>query len=111
MEGHLGTRMGAAIRHATHYLNQQKAGRKLLILLSDGEPQDVDVPDAHYLRDDARKAVEGARHNDIHTYCFSLDPGADRYVSRIFGPRNYLVLDHVRSLPEKILLIYAALTR
>ena len=111
MEGHLGTRMGAAVRHATHYLNSQKSGKKLLLMMSDGEPSDIDVPDTHYLRDDAKKAVEEARRYGIHTYCFSLDPEADRYVSRIFGARNYLVVDHIRHLPEKILLIYAAMTR
>jgi len=111
MTGQLGTRMGAAIRHATHYLNGRKSSKKLLLLLSDGEPSDIDMPDKHYLRDDARKAVDEARHDGIHTYCFSLDPGADRYVSRIFGPRNYMVVDHIRSLPEKILTVYAGLSR
>lgn len=111
MTGQLGTRMGAAIRHATHYLNGRKSSKKLLLLLSDGEPSDIDMPDKHYLRDDARKSVDEARHDGIHTYCFSLDPGADRYVSRIFGPRNYMVVDHVRSLPEKILTVYAGLSR
>jgi len=111
MTGQLGTRMGAAIRHATHYLNSRKSSKKLLLLLSDGEPSDIDMPDKHYLRDDARKSVDEARHDGIHTYCFSLDPGADRYVSRIFGPRNYMVVDHIRSLPEKILTVYAGLSR
>ncbi|MBI1174370.1 MAG: VWA domain-containing protein [Sideroxydans sp.] len=111
MTGQLGTRMGAAIRHATYHLNNQKASKKLLLILSDGEPTDVDVPDKHYLRDDAKKSVEEAGHNGIHTYCISLDPSADKYVSRIFGARNYMVVDHVRSLPEKMLLIYAGLTR
>jgi nitric oxide reductase NorD protein len=111
MTGQLGTRMGAAIRHATHYLNGRKSSKKLLLLLSDGEPSDIDMPDKHYLRDDARKSVDEARHEGIHTYCFSLDPGADRYVSRIFGPRNYMVVDHIRSLPEKILTVYAGLSR
>jgi nitric oxide reductase NorD protein len=111
MTGQLGTRMGAAIRHATHHLNNQKSSKKLLIILSDGEPSDVDVPDKHYLRDDAKKSVEEAGHDGIHTYCISLDPSADRYVSRIFGAKNYMVVDHIKHLPEKILLIYAALTR
>lgn len=110
MAGLRGTRMGAAVRHATYHLNQQKSSRKLLLLMSDGEPSDVDVPDRQYLCDDTRKAVEDARRGGIHTYCISLDPGADQYVSRIFGAKNYMVVDHIRSLPEKILLLYAALT-
>ena len=41
----------------------------------------------------------------------SLDPRADQYVSRIFGARNYMVVDHVERLPEKLPLLYAGLTR
>ncbi|MGO8755655.1 MAG: nitric oxide reductase activation protein NorD [Gallionellaceae bacterium] len=111
MTGQLCTRMGAAIRHATYYLNKQKSSKKLLILISDGEPYDIDIPNRKYLRDDAKKSIEEAKRNGIHTYCISLDPGADKYVSRIFGAKNYIVVDHVKCLPEKILLIYAALTR
>lgn len=111
MTGQLCTRMGAAIRHATYYLNKQKSSKKLLILMSDGEPYDIDIPNRKYLRDDAKKSVEEAKRSGIHTYCISLDPGADKYVSRIFGAKNYIVVDHVKCLPEKILLIYAALTR
>ena len=111
IQGMIGTRMGAAIRHATHCLDQQKSAKKLLILISDGEPTDIDVPDNQYLRDDARQSVAEARQRDVHTYCISLDPRADQYVSRIFGRRNYIVVDHIRRLPEKMLLLYAALTR
>ena len=42
----------------------------------------------------------------IATFCVSLDPGADRYVTRIFGAGNYLVLDHLGRLPEKLALVY-----
>ena len=109
--GQLGTRMGAAIRHATYYLNMQKSRKKLLILITDGKPDDVDVRGEEYLLSDTKKSVEGAGRCGINTYCISLDRSADRYVSRIFGARNFMVVDHVRSLPEKILLLYAALTR
>jgi nitric oxide reductase NorD protein len=104
------TRMGAAIRHATYYLNQQQSSKKLLMIITDGEPADIDVRDLRYLRYDAKKAVKDAARNDIHTYCIGLDPNADQYVSAIFGTRNYMVVDHVRHLPEKMLMIYAALT-
>jgi nitric oxide reductase NorD protein len=111
MASQLGTRMGAAIRHAAHHLNQQKSEKKLLIVISDGAPADVDVTDHHYLLADAKKVVDDAARNGIHTYCINFDPSADFYVTRIFGARNYMVVDHVRHLPEKILLLYAALTR
>ncbi len=111
MRGQLSTRMGAAIRHATTHLEWQKKGRKLLMLLTDGEPADVDVRDRKYLRYDARKAVEDAVREGVQVYCLTLDPRADQYVSTIFGARNYLVVDHVARLPEKLPLLYAGLTR
>jgi nitric oxide reductase NorD protein len=111
MSGQLSTRMGAAMRHAGHYLRQQKSSKKLMIVITDGEPADVDVRDPQYLRYDAKKAVEELSRSGIITYCMSLDPRADQYVSRIFGARNYMVVDHVERLPEKLPLLYAGLTR
>lgn len=111
MQGQLSTRMGAAMRHAGHYLRQQKSSKKLMLVITDGEPADVDVRDPQYLRYDAKKAVEELSRSGIITYCMSLDPRADQYVSRIFGARNYMVVDHVERLPEKLPLLYAGLTR
>lgn len=111
MRGWRGTRMGAAVRHATEILNERKSGKKILLIITDGEPSDMDVPDRRYLHDDAKKAVEAARRSGIHPYCISLDPAADWYVARIFGAMNYMVVDHIAHLPEKVLLIYAGLTR
>ena len=111
MTGQLSTRMGAAIRHATHYLRGQRSTKKLLMVITDGEPADIDVRDPQYLRYDAKKAVEDAARNGITTFCMTLDPRADQYVSRIFGSKNYMVVDHVERLPEKLPLLYAGLTR
>jgi hypothetical protein len=60
MSGALSTRMGAAIRHASAALQAQRSSKKLLLVITDGEPADVDVRDPQYLRHDARKAVEAA---------------------------------------------------
>jgi nitric oxide reductase activation protein len=111
MTGQLSTRMGSAIRHAAHHLRLQKSAKKLLLVITDGEPADVDVRDPQYLRYDAKKAVEGATKLGVVTYCMSLDPRADQYVSRIFGARNYMIVDHVERLPERLPLLYAGLTR
>lgn len=111
MEGKLSTRMGAAIRHATAALKAQRSSKKLLLVITDGEPADVDVRDPQYLRHDTKKAVEEAGRHGVTTYCMSLDPRADQYVSRIFGARNYLVVDKVERLPEKLPVLYAGLTR
>ena len=111
MRGELSTRMGAAMRHAGSILKRQPSHKKLLLVVTDGEPADNDVRDPQYLRFDAKKSVEELARNGINTYCLSLDPGADQYVSRIFGAKNYMVVDHVQRLPEKLPMLYMGLTR
>lgn len=111
MQGRLSTRMGAAIRHAARLLRMQPQRQKLLLVLTDGDPADVDERDPQTLRHDARKAVEEAARAGVTSFCLSLDRNADAYVSRIFGNRNYLVLDNVQSLPERLPMLYASLTR
>jgi len=111
MRGEMSTRMGAAMRHAGSILKRQPSHKKLLLVVTDGEPADNDVRDPQYLRLDSKKAVEELTRNGVATYCLSLDPRADQYVSRIFGAKNYMVVDHVERLPEKLPLLYAGLTR
>jgi len=111
MEGRFSTRMGAAIRHAGHHLSQVRAAKKLLIVVTDGAPADIDVRDPQYLRFDAKKAVEDVGRLGVTPFCLTLDPRADQYVARIFGQRNYLILDHVERLPERLPQLYAGLTK
>lgn len=110
-EGRLSTRMGAAIRHATSHLAQVKSSRKLLLILTDGAPADVDVRDPQYLLHDARHAVDAAKRQGIVPFCLTLDPRADSYGQRIFGARNVQILDRVERLPERLPQLYASLTR
>ncbi|WP_131111745.1 nitric oxide reductase activation protein NorD [Sulfuricystis thermophila] len=111
MEGRFSTRMGAAIRHAGYHLAQVRAAKKLLIVVTDGEPADIDVRDPQYLRYDAKKAVEDVGRIGVVPFCLTLDPRADQYVARIFGQRNFLILDHVERLPERLPQLYAGLTK
>lgn len=111
MSGKLSTRMGAALRHAGSLLARRSSQRRLIFLLTDGEPADNDVRDPQYLRHDTKRAVEELARQGITTFCLSLDPHADEYVSRIFGFKNYMVLDHVSRLPEKLPTLYMSLTR
>lgn len=111
MRGQLSTRMGGALRHATQWLRPRACDKKLILLITDGEPHDIDVHDPKYLMFDAKKAVEEASRAGIFTYCMSLDPRADDYVSRIFGQRNFMVVDHIDRLPEKLPGLYLRLTR
>ncbi|MGA7983371.1 MAG: nitric oxide reductase activation protein NorD [Chromatiaceae bacterium] len=110
MQGGLSTRMGAALRHAGWHLTKQSAQKRLVLLITDGEPADIDERDPQYLRHDTKKAVEDLAMQGIYTYCLTLDPLADRYVARIFGENNYSVVDHVERLPERLPAVFAALT-
>ena len=110
MKGGLSTRMGAALRHAGHHLLKQQEKRKLILLVTDGEPADIDEQDPQHLRMDTKKAVEELYTNGVLTYCLTLDPLADNYVKRIFGENNYTVIDHVDRLPEQLPLLFASLT-
>lgn len=110
MQGGLSTRMGAAMRHAAYHLLRQPERRKLLLLVTDGEPADIDERDPQYLRYDAKKAVEELHSKGILSYCLTLDPNADNYVKRIFGSNNYTIIDHVQRLPEKLPALFASLT-
>ena len=110
MKGGLSTRMGAALRHAGHHLHKQPERRKLILLVTDGEPADIDERDPQHLRHDTKKAVEELYSTGVLTYCLTLDPNADAYVKRIFGENNYTVIDNVDRLPEKLPTLFASLT-
>ncbi|MBU0654830.1 MAG: nitric oxide reductase activation protein NorD [Gammaproteobacteria bacterium] len=111
MKGGLSTRMGAALRHAAHHLHKQPERRKLILLVTDGEPADIDERDPQHLRFDTKKAVEELYTQGVQTYCLTLDPHADDYVKRIFGQNNYTVIDHVDRLPEQLPVLFASLTK
>ena len=104
------TRMGAALRHAAHYLGAQTADKKLLLVLTDGRPSDVDVADDQALIHDTRQAVQELAQKGMHTHCISLDPQADAYVHDIFGT-HATVVDRVEQLPERLTRLFLGLTR
>ena len=110
MEAGYSTRMGGALRHAAHYLGARQADKKLLLVLTDGEPSDIDVGDPKLLIEDAHKAVQELDQDGIYTYCINLDPHADEYVQDIFG-KQYTVIDRVERLPEKLPQLFMALTK
>ncbi len=110
MQAGYSTRMGAAMRHAAHYLKARPADKKLMLILTDGQPSDIDTNDEQLLIEDSRQAVKELDRDGIFTYCISLDPKADEYVSGIFG-RQYTVIDNIQRLPEKLPELFLALTK
>lgn len=93
------TRVGAAIRHATAVLLKQPAQHRLLLVLSDGKPNDVDRYEGRYGVEDARQSVVEARMQGLHPFCLTVDRHAPAYIPRIFGGEAYAVLHHPQRLP------------
>jgi nitric oxide reductase NorD protein len=110
MQAGYSTRMGAALRHAARTLCTQPADKRLLLVLTDGQPADIDVRDERLLLEDAKEAVRELDHQGVFTYCINLDAAADAYVSDIFG-RRYTVIENLQRLPEQLPKLFMALTR
>ena len=106
LSGRLSTRMGAALRHACVELGRQRAYRRLLMVVTDGEPSDTDVADPRYLIEDARRAVTLLRQSGTDVLCVGLDAGKDRDLARIFGQRNLVLIDRIERLPERLPMLY-----
>lgn len=99
------TRLGAALRHATLRLGAVRADARWVLLLSDGQPHDVDVHDARYLVDDARQAVAEAARRAVRIACLRLAPAASTgggVARRIFGARGVQPLDNLDALPQAV---------
>jgi uncharacterized protein YegL len=111
LSGGLSTRMGAAIRHAGRELSRQSNHRRLLLVITDGEPSDTDVTDEKYLVEDARKAVASLSHLGVDAFCVGLDGGGESYLGRIFGRHNVLLIDRLERLPDKLTMLYFKLTK
>ena len=107
----LSTRMGAALRHAGRCLAGVRRDRRLILLLTDGEPSDVDAPDPTYLAEDARRAVAEQRRRGVHVFAVNLDPSAAPGVRRIFGDAGHCQVDRLAALPAALPRLYARLVR
>ena len=105
------TRLGAAIRHATAALREERAGRRLLLILSDGKPNDVDAYEGQYGVEDTRQAVAESRSQDVHVFCLTVDREAPRYAPRIFGPAGFTLLQRPDQLPVVLIEVLRRLIR
>ena len=97
------TRAGAAIRHVSNALMQQPATHRLLLLLSDGKPNDKDDYQGQYGVEDMRQAVTEATLQGISAFCLTIDSQAPSYLPRIFGVQHYALLPRPELLPTALL--------
>ena len=105
------TRMGAAIRQASRILIEQPASRRLLLLISDGKPNDLDHYDSRYGIEDTRMAIHEARRMGLQPFCVTIDREGGEYLPYLFGPAGFTVIRKPEDLPSRLPLLYAQLTR
>ncbi len=104
------TRMGAAIRHASTLLHQQPAHQRLLLILTDGKPNDLDCYEGRYGVEDTRMALREARAQGLIPFCITIDRQADDYLPHIFGRNAYAVIHRPEELPQRLLALYTCLS-
>ncbi|GAB6043175.1 VWA domain-containing protein [Endothiovibrio diazotrophicus] len=104
------TRLGAAIRYATRLLEAQAAGRRLLLILTDGKPNDLDRYEGRYGIEDTRQAIHAARRRGLQPFCVTIDRKGSEYLPHLFGSGGFVVIRRPQELPGRLPLLYARLT-
>lgn len=105
------TRVGAAIRAATERLALRPTRQKLLLLLSDGKPNDMDHYEGRFGIEDTRHAINAARQRGITPFCITIDEKASAYLPYMFGQQHFVVVRKPAQLPQALLQVYRLLTR
>jgi hypothetical protein len=106
----LSTRLGTALRHAGEIISGARNFRKLVIVLTDGEPSDIDT-DPLDLVEDASHAALGLKSRGIDAFGVVLDPGGIGAAAKIFGRGNTMLVHRVEDLPSRLSELYFRLAR
>tara|TARA_R110001599_G_scaffold353879_1_gene601859 strand:+ start:3158 stop:5095 length:1938 start_codon:yes stop_codon:yes gene_type:complete len=86
------TRMGAAIRHVANELSERPNRHRLLLVLSDGKPNDSDYYEGRYAIEDTRRAIMEARRQELKVFGITIDRDAQHYIAHLFGPGGYAMV-------------------
>ena len=105
------TRMGAALRHATARLLRRGERQRLLLILTDGKPNDLDQYEGRYGLEDTRHAVQAARAAGLTPFCVTIDAQAHDYLPHLFGSQGYALVHRPQDLVRRLATAYAGLTR
>ena len=105
------TRIGPAIRHATHILSQRKEKHKLLLIFTDGRPTDFDKYEGNYGLGDVRQAVREADREGVVSFALAVDPSAKHFLPQLFGLGNFQILHNVQNMPEALAKLYGRMAK
>jgi nitric oxide reductase NorD protein len=103
--------MGAAVRHATLQLASRGEHRRLLMLLTDGKPNDLDVYEGRYGLEDTRQAIREAQALGLSTFCVTIDDKAHEYLPLLFGQQGYALVRRPQDLVKQLTQAWANLSR
>lgn len=104
------TRMGAAVREATDILKLRPNKQKLLLILSDGKPNDLDQYEGRYGIEDTRKAIKDARQLGLTPFCLTIDQQGADYLPYLFGRNGFKVVQRADQLPLALPELYSQIT-
>ncbi len=104
------TRMGAAIRHLSKVLSQADAKTKILFVLTDGRPDDIDSYRGHYGVEDTRRAFNEAKALYLNPFVLTFDQEGMDYLPYMLGKNRYKLVSDISMLPVQISTIYKQLT-
>lgn len=105
------TRMGAAVRHAAKALAKRPHRQRLLLLLTDGKPNDMDYYEGRYGIEDTRAAIREARQEGLKVFGVTVDGEARDYFPYLFGRGGYAIVPDAERLPTALPAIYRQLVR
>ncbi len=105
------TRLGAAIRHVSGQLQQETAARRLLVVLTDGKPNDLDHYEGQHGIEDSRMAVREARRAGLALHGVIVDEDGQDWFPRIFGRGGFTLLPDPARLTRALPDIYRHLTQ
>jgi len=105
------TRLGAGIRYAMAQLRQRPAARQLLLILSDGKPNDLDQYEGRYGIEDTRHAIIEARRMGLRPFCVTIDCKGNDYLPHLFGSNGFIVIRDPLQMPRYLPKLYVQLTR
>ena len=74
------TRLGAAMRHASFRPGERPNARKLLLVITDGKPNDLDHYEGRFGVEDTRRAAQEARRRGQAVFCVAIDAQAQSYL-------------------------------
>lgn len=104
------TRIGAAVRHATKILEKQDSAMRVLLVLTDGKPHDIDYYEERYGIEDTRMALMEAKRKRTKPFCVTIDREGSHYLPHLFGVNGYTVLRRPEELSKRLPILYAQLT-